>query len=120
MTALRVSDAVHGVAHMHTMGVARRDLKMDTMLLKARADGAARLKLADFGLCREMGHERMDASLAYAKVYRPLEVVLGQKYALSADIWALGVLFRELLAAPARVGQPPCWQPISLWQFEFA
>ena len=61
---------------MHAMGVARRDLKMDNMLLKARADGAARLKLADFGLCREMGHQRMDASLAYAKVYRPPEIVL--------------------------------------------
>ena len=101
MIALRVSDAVHGLAHMHTMGAARRDLKMDDMRLKARADGAARLKLADFGLCREMGHERMDASLAYAKlcVYRPPEIVLGQKYALSADTSALGVLSRQLLTA---------------------
>ena len=69
MIALRVSDAVHGLAHMHTMGLACRGFKMDNMLLKARADGAVRLKVADFGLCREIGHERMATSLALSLIH---------------------------------------------------
>ena len=87
----------HGLQHLHALRIAHRDLKMDNMLLKVDASGRQRLKLADFGFSKEMGHNRVLATKAYADVYQPPEIILGQGYSLSADIWVFGVLIHELL-----------------------
>ncbi len=97
LTVRLVRDMVHGIAHLHSLGFAHRDLKMDNTLLRVGEDGQLRLKLADFGWSKVKQETASPATAAYADVYKPPEIVLGLPYATSADIWVLGVLTRELV-----------------------
>ena len=49
-----VRDLVCGLAHLHSLGFAHRDVKMDNAMLHVGADMRLHLKLADFGWCKEM------------------------------------------------------------------
>ncbi len=97
MSARLVRDMVHGIAHLHGLGFAHRDLKMDNALLRIGDDGRVHLKLADFGWCKAKSEAASPATAAYADVYKPPEVVLGLPYGTFADIWVVGVLTRELV-----------------------
>lgn len=73
-------------------GVAHRDLKPENILFK---DGF--LKLADFGLSKQLIHSTEMESIVGTEVYMAPEVQQRKKYTSKCDIWSLGFIFYEIL-----------------------
>ena len=88
-------DASHAAGYLH------RDIKLDNVML----DGAARARLCDFGLCKQLGPapsgERCRSMVGTAGCVAP-EVLAAQPYGYAADWWGVGVAGYHLLA-----GAPP-------------
>ncbi|KAG0247120.1 hypothetical protein DFQ27_002534, partial [Actinomortierella ambigua] len=83
-----------GLAHLHSVGVAHRDLKMENILLDARSTP----KIADFGLatCERRCHDLAGTAFAMPPelVNRPSDSPAYDP--CKSDIWALGIVFWEL------------------------
>ena len=89
---------LRGLSHVHASGIVHLDLGPKNILLCWRAWGGLCAKIADFGSAEFLAS---DASLrSKEKVttwpYRAPEVALGLPYNHAADMWAAGVLAREL------------------------
>jgi serine/threonine protein kinase len=88
-----------------------RDVKPSNTLLSVSA-GAA--KLADFGLARPLdGGERPNYTHAVAtRWYRAPELLYGARaYGPAMDLWALGLVFVELLGEVPNRGHAPSLPP---------
>ncbi|MEZ4257848.1 MAG: serine/threonine-protein kinase [Polyangiaceae bacterium] len=89
---------LEGLGEAHAMGIVHRDIKPANLLLTARADGSPLVKILDFGMSK--GASRDDAlplgSPAYAA---PEQIADGATADPRSDIWSLGVVLYELLAA---------------------
>ena len=96
----------------HRQNVMHRDIKPDNILLSRNGH----LKLADFGLAREMlllDEPLQNAAFTPQMVtlwYRAPEILLGHKYGLGVDIWSAACVIAEMLAgaplfcAPSEIG----------------
>src|SRR5580658_9324338 len=83
----------------HDLGVVHRDLKSDNILLTSRGGRKDFVKILDFGLA----HLAMDPRLAPKGAvfgtpeYMPPEQARGEEASAQSDLYALGVLFFEML-----------------------
>ncbi len=101
---LRVCEAV---SYAHLQLIVHRDLKPGNILVTA--EGVP--KLLDFGLGRALDAESSDEAVTLTGMpmltpaYASPEQVRGEPYAVSTDVYSLGVIFYELLAGkrPYRV-----------------
>uniref|UniRef100_A0A7R9VYE8 non-specific serine/threonine protein kinase n=1 Tax=Chlamydomonas euryale TaxID=1486919 RepID=A0A7R9VYE8_9CHLO len=83
------------VQHMHARRILHRDLKPSNIFITA--DG--RLKLGDLGLSRYFSSRTLQAvTTVGTPYYMSPEVIKGQPYDFSSDIWSLGCLLYELVA----------------------
>ena len=79
----------------HENFVLHRDIKPNNLLIAANGD----VKLADFGLARSFAdpYNRMTYNVI-TRWYRPPELLYGSRhYAGAVDIWAVGLVFAELI-----------------------
>lgn len=88
------------VQYAHERGVVHRDLKPSNILVKP--DGS--LRLLDFGIAKQLNPEA--AATKTRTEYRPMtpayaspEQLRGQPVGISSDVYSLGVVLYELLAA---------------------
>jgi serine/threonine-protein kinase len=91
-----LAQACAGLGHAHREGLVHRDVKPQNLLL-SRGDG--RLKIADFGIARaveEAGITRTGFVLG-TQPYMAPEQLAGGKLTPATDVYALGVVARELL-----------------------
>ena len=100
LSIMRQSGQAIGVAG--EVGLIHRDIKPDNLLLTRRG----RVKVADFGLCRDLGAERMNITQPGITVGTPLymspEQAQGRVLDHRSDLYSLGVTFYHMLT-----GVPP-------------
>ena len=108
-----------GLAAAHANQVIHGDLKSSNIILTKAADGSLRAVITDFGLAR--GREAALTSVASGvdggtPGYMAPELLRGQKATVASDIYALGVIFYEMLSGTRVVPKPPRvhpkWDPI--------
>jgi len=81
-----------GIAFINKMGYFHRDIKPENMLVKGDV-----IKIADFGLAREIRSKPPYTEYVSTRWYRAPEVLLrAQNYNSPIDIWALGGMMAEL------------------------
>ncbi|XP_054084327.1 probable serine/threonine-protein kinase fhkE isoform X2 [Zeugodacus cucurbitae] len=82
-----------GLAFMHRHGFFHRDLKPENLL----CSGPELIKIADFGLAREIRSRPPFTDYVSTRWYRAPEVLLhSTNYASSIDLWAMGCIMAEL------------------------
>ncbi len=71
--------------------IMHRDLKLNNLLLSSKGAGAV-VKLADFGLARQLRGAEYAKTFCGTPLYMAPEVLAGEEYDLKADLWSIGVL----------------------------
>lgn len=89
-----VIQIINGLAHMHRHGFFHRDIKPENLLCR---DGPNSIKIADFGLTREIDSQPPYTDYVSTRWYRAPELLLhSTDYSWSVDIWAVGCIMGEL------------------------
>ena len=82
-----------GVDYIHRHGIVHRDLKPDNLFYMS--DGT--LKISDFGIAAPIGTAAEGDSIQGTIYYCAPELITGAPVAISNDIYAMGIIFFELL-----------------------
>lgn len=106
---------VNGLGFLHDNDVIHRDLKLENVLVTAENKEAnlsfLKVKIADFGLSKEVGD---GFSLAISRVgtqsYAAPEVYKKRPYTKQVDLWSLGALLYTLLAG--KLWDSSCKKPV--------
>jgi len=89
-----ISQISCGLAYIHKQGFFHRDIKPENLLC---CRGANLIKIADFGLTRELDSKPPYTDYISTRWYRAPELLLHSTfYSWSVDIWALGCIVGEL------------------------
>ncbi|KAJ3295268.1 hypothetical protein HK104_002858, partial [Borealophlyctis nickersoniae] len=81
-----------GLAHMHKHGFFHRDMKPENLLMTGEV-----VKIADFGLAREIRSRPPYTEYVSTRWYRAPEVLLrSTSYSSPIDMWAVGCILAEL------------------------
>lgn len=84
---------IAGLAFMHRHGFFHRDLKPENLL----CNGPELVKIADFGLAREIRSRPPYTDYVSTRWYRAPEVLLhSTRYSAAIDLWAVGCIASEL------------------------
>ncbi|XP_057965208.1 serine/threonine-protein kinase MHK isoform X1 [Malania oleifera] len=87
-----MSQVLQGLAHMHKNGYFHRDLKPENLLVTNDV-----IKIADFGLAREVSLTPPYTDYVSTRWYRAPEVLLqSSMYTPAIDMWAVGAILAEL------------------------
>jgi serine/threonine protein kinase len=92
---------LQAVAYLHKKGIAHRDLKPQNLLLQSKEDNAM-IKIADFGFARRVHTPKSLNSRCGTPSYVSPEILKGEPYDQSCDMWSVGVILYVLM-----VGFPP-------------
>lgn len=86
------------VSHIHSLGIAHRDLKLENILI---GDGGV-VKLGDFGFSRELANRELMQTQCGSPIYAPPEIVEHKEYdGRKADMWSLGVCIFAIVSGTA-------------------
>jgi serine/threonine protein kinase len=90
---------LQSLAHLHKSGYFHRDLKPENLLIrKDPATGQEVVKLADFGLVKEIRCRPPFTDYVSTRWYRAPELLLQDRmYNSPVDIWAAGCIFAEMI-----------------------
>lgn len=89
-----VFQILQGLAYIHKHGFFHRDIKPENLLCR---NGSNTIKIADFGLTREIDSEPPFTDYVSTRWYRAPEILLhSTNYNWPVDIWALGCIISEL------------------------
>ena len=90
-----LEDLTDAVRYLHdVLKIMHRDIKPANILL----DSLGTLKLADFGLGKKLGVDGLALTYVGTPLYMSPEQCTGHSYTKAADVWALGVVFYELMS----------------------
>jgi len=83
---------VQGLAYLHARGFVHRDIKPENLLLRGDT-----IKIADFGLAREVSSPEEFTEYVSTRWYRAPEVLLrAPEYGAPVDLFAVGCIIAEL------------------------
>lgn len=101
--ALYVIQACEAVAEAHSHGIVHRDLKPANLFLAQQPDGSVRIKVLDFGISKvaetQKDHSltRTSSMMGSPLYMSPEQMRSTRNVDLRTDIWALGVIFYEMV-----------------------
>ncbi|HTA90660.1 MAG TPA: serine/threonine-protein kinase [Polyangiaceae bacterium] len=100
--------ACEAIAEAHALGIVHRDLKPANLFLTRRADGAAFVKVLDFGISKaasgatgsqpDMALTKTSTVMGSPMYMAPEQMRSTRAVDARADIWALGVILYELVS----------------------
>jgi len=88
------------IDYLHERTIVYRDLKPENVLL----DHQGYIKLIDFGCARKLNGEKANTLIGTPHYMAP-EVIRGEGYTHTADIWSLGVCFYEFVCGTFPFGR---------------
>lgn len=100
-----LAQLVDALNYLETNNIVHRDLKPQNILLHVEGEEVV-LKIADFGFARTLFEEDMAATFCGSPLYMAPEVLEGEAYNASADLWSLGAIIFQCLT-----GSPPFRAP---------
>ena len=94
LAASIILQIVEGIKYCHSRGVIHRDMKLENILIKDDMT----IKLTDFGLCAIKTHrdEYFNDEVGTVRYTAP-ELLSGEGYDESVDVWGIGVILFTLL-----------------------
>ena len=100
--------AARGVARAHDLEIIHRDIKPENIFLCRRDDGSDLVKVLDFGIAKSRQDSRLttQGELFGTPQYMAPERILGKDTGGSSDIYALGVVFFEMLTGELPFNAP--------------
>ena len=90
---------LEGYRQIRSKSIVHRDLKPDNVLFKTRPEVSKRVAVIDFGYC-EMAEVPNKPQMFYnvgSPKYMAPEAYVDNLYSEKSDVWALGVIFYEML-----------------------
>jgi eukaryotic-like serine/threonine-protein kinase len=113
--SLDVDRAIHvmiqiarGVARAHDLEIIHRDIKPENIFLCRREDGSDLVKVLDFGIAKSRQDSRLtnQGELFGTPQYMAPERIMGKDAGGASDIYALGVVFFEMLTGELPFNAP--------------
>lgn len=95
-----LAQILKSLEYMHSLGIAHRDIKPENILYKDASYDL--IKIADFGESKaDVGPAESNNLFTYCGTpdYMAPEIIKGEPYGVSVDIWAVGVIAYVMLAA---------------------
>lgn len=94
-TKFYISQIILAIEFLHSKKIIYRDLKPENIVLTSNGY----IKLTDFGLAKEDIAEDSGCTQTFCGTpeYLAPEVIRGDKYGKSVDVWCLGILLYEML-----------------------
>eukprot|EP00190_Bangiopsis_sp_CCMP1999_P002016 CAMPEP_0198729334 /NCGR_PEP_ID=MMETSP1475-20131203/17125_1 /TAXON_ID= ORGANISM="Unidentified sp., Strain CCMP1999" /NCGR_SAMPLE_ID=MMETSP1475 /ASSEMBLY_ACC=CAM_ASM_001111 /LENGTH=339 /DNA_ID=CAMNT_0044491945 /DNA_START=289 /DNA_END=1305 /DNA_ORIENTATION=+ len=96
-----LKDILLGVRYLHSKNIVHRDIKPENLLCENPSIPPP-VKIADFGLSNYLGVDRGDnllKSFCGSLNYLAPEMIKGDGYGKSVDLWAVGVIFHQMLTS---------------------
>ncbi|XP_062972248.1 serine/threonine-protein kinase DCLK3 [Elgaria multicarinata webbii] len=120
--ALMMTDLCEALVYIHSKNIVHRDLKPENLLVQRNPDKTTTLKLADFGLAKQV--KKPIFTVCGTPTYVAPEILAEKGYGLEVDMWATGVILYILLCGfpPFRSherDQEELFQIIQLGHYEF-
>ncbi|XP_060637657.2 serine/threonine-protein kinase DCLK3 [Anolis sagrei] len=120
--ALMITDLCEALVYIHNKNIVHRDLKPENLLVQRNPDKTTTLKLADFGLAKQV--TKPIFTVCGTPTYVAPEILAENGYGLEVDMWATGVILYILLCGfpPFRSherDQEELFQIIQLGHYEF-
>ncbi|MDF2692289.1 MAG: serine/threonine protein kinase [Labilithrix sp.] len=112
---LDVDRAIHmmiqiarGIARAHDLEIIHRDIKPENIFLCRREDGSDLVKVLDFGIAKSRQDSRLtgQGELFGTPQYMAPERIMGKDTGGSSDIYALGIVFFEMLTGELPFNAP--------------
>jgi serine/threonine protein kinase len=92
-----IYQTLQGLEYVHSMDIIHRDIKPANILLFP-SDGKYIAKLCDFGLSKNISNQGVITPRVVSLSYRAPEILFGLAYDQASDLWALGLVFFELVS----------------------
>ena len=99
---LYVAELALALQALHESNIVYRDLKPENVMI----DKDGHLKIADFGMSRELREDDDDLSFCGTCEYLAPEIVKREHYSFGVDWWTLGVMTYELLFGTSPFAKP--------------
>ncbi|OHT09665.1 hypothetical protein TRFO_21385 [Tritrichomonas foetus] len=92
-----------GMRHLHKNHIIHRDLKPDNVLI----DHDMHPRISDFGLSKFLEKGYASTAAKGTPAYMAPEVISGDEYTYSADVYSYGILINELFSAKKPFSDAP-------------